>query len=114
MKKYLFKKYFTTQDNLYIASQNFTSNSYSYAPINLTGSQYLTKDIDSLFNKTYGCSSNFNTKAIKSNFGDGYFSNVIPNANNLVSNFSLKYDGLTDKQAFSLIGFFFTFIHFFY
>ena len=106
LEKYLFKKYFTNQDNLYIASQNFTSNSYSYAPINLTGSQYLTKDIDSLFNKTYGCSSNFNTKAIKSNFGDGYFSNVIPNANNLVSNFSLKYDGLTDKQAFSLIGFF--------
>lgn len=106
LEKYLFKKYFTNEDNLYIASQNFTSDNYSYAPINLTGSQYLTKDIDSLFNKTYGCSSNFNTKAIKSNFGDGYFSNVIPNANNLVSNFSLKYDGLTDKQAFSLIGFF--------
>ena len=106
LEKYLFKKYFTNDDNLYIASQDFTSNSYNYAPINLTGSQYLTKNIDNLFNKTYGCSSTFNTKAIKSNFGDGYFSNVIPNANNLVSNFSLKYDGLTDKQAFSLIGFF--------
>lgn len=106
LEKYLFKKYFTNDDNLYIASQNFTSNSYGYAPINLTGSQYLTKDIDSLFNKTYGCSANFSTKAIRADFGDGYFSNVIPNTNNLITNFSIKYDGLTDKQAFSLIGFF--------
>jgi phage-related protein len=106
LEKYLFKKYFTNNDNLYIANQNFTSNSYGYAPINLTGSQYLTKNIDSLFNKTYGCSANFSTKAIKANYGDGYFLNVIPNVNNLITNFSLKYDGLTDKQAFSLIGFF--------
>jgi len=62
-----------------------------------------------LFKKYFtndGCSANFSTKAIKTNYGDGYFLNVIPNVNNLITNFSLKYDGLTDKQAFSLIGFF--------
>jgi hypothetical protein len=106
IEKYLFKKYFKNDDNLYIASQNFTSTSYDYSPINLLGSQYLTKNIDSLYNKTYGCSVNFSTKAIKSNYGDGYFLNVIPNINNLASNFSINYDGLTDKQANALIGFF--------
>lgn len=106
LEKYLFKKYFTNDDNLYIVSENFTSNDSGYAPINLTGAQYLTKNIDNLFNKTYGCSADFATKAIKANYGDGYSLNVIPNANNLVSNFSLKYDGLTDKQSNCLIGFF--------
>ena len=106
IEKYLFKKHFTNDDNLYIANQNFTSSDYRYAPINLLGSQYLTKDIDGLFNKTYGCSVSFSTKAIKTNYGDGYFLNVIPNTNNLITNLSLKYDGLTDKQTNSLIGFF--------
>ena len=106
LEKYLFKKYFTNDDNLYIASQNFTSTDYRYAPINLLGSQYLTKDIDSLYYKTYGCSANFTTKAIKSNYGDGYFLNVIPNINNLITSFSINYDGLTDKQAYALIGYF--------
>ena len=106
IEKYLFKKYFTNDDNLYITSQNFTSTDYRYAPINLLGSQYLTKDIDSLYYKTYGCSANFTTKAIKSNYGDGYFLNVIPNINNLTTSFSINYDGLTDKQAYALIGYF--------
>jgi len=106
LEKYLFKKYFKNDDNLYIASDDFTSASYAYAPINLTGSLHLTKNIDNLFNKTYGCTASFSTKAIKANYGDGYYTNVIPNINNLVTNFNLNYDGLTDKQANSLIGFF--------
>lgn len=106
LEKYLFKKYFTNDDNLYIANKNFTSNSYAYAPINLTGSLCLTKNIDNLFNKTYGCAASFSTKAIKTNYGDGYYTNVVPNINNLITNFNLNYDGLTDKQANSLIGFF--------
>lgn len=106
IEKYLFKKHFTNDDNLYIVSQDFTSNSYQYAPINILGSQYLTKNIDDLYYKTYGCSANFTTKAIKENYGDGYFLNVIPNVNNLITNFSINYNGLTDKQAYSLIGFF--------
>lgn len=106
LEKYLFKKIFKNSDNLYISNQNFTSSDYRYSPINILGSQYLTKDIDTLFNKTYGCSANFTTKAIKANFGDGYFSNVIPNTNNLVTSFSLHYDGLTDKQSHALIGYF--------
>ena len=106
IEKYLFKKHFTNDDNLYIASQNFTTSDYRYSPINLLGSQYLTKNIDSLFSKTYGCSANFSTKAIRANYGDGYYINVIPNINNLKSNFALSYNGLTDKQANCLIGFF--------
>ena len=106
LEKYLFEKYFKNDDNLYIASDDFTSTSYAYAPINLTGSLHLTKNIDNLFNKTYGCSANFSTKAIKANYGDGYFLNVIPNANNLATNFSINYEGLTDKQAYALAGYF--------
>lgn len=106
LEKYLFKKYFLNADNLYIAKNDFTASSYQYSPINLTGSLNLTKDVDSVFNKTYGCSANFSTKSIKANYGDGYFTNVIPNINNLTTNFTLNYDGLTDKQASSLIGFF--------
>lgn len=106
LEKYLFKKHFKNSDNLYIVSQDFVSDSYSYAPINLTGSQYLTKNIDDLFYKTYGCSANFSTKAIKSNYGDGYYMNVIPNTNNLITNFTINYDGLTDKQSRALIGYF--------
>ena len=106
LEKYLFEKYFKNDDNLYIASDDFTSASYAYAPINLTGSLHLTKNIDNLFNKTYGCSANFSTKAIKANYGDGYFLNVIPNANNLSTNFSINYEGLTDKQAYALAGYF--------
>ena len=106
LEKYLFKKYFKNDDNLYVASNNFTSNSYAYAPINLTGSLFLTKNIDNLFNKTYGCSANFSTKAIRAEYGDGYFLNVIPNVNNLITSFSFNYEGLTDKQANSLVGYF--------
>ena len=40
IEKYLFKKYFTNDDNLYVVSQDFTSNSYQYAPINILGSKY--------------------------------------------------------------------------
>jgi hypothetical protein len=72
----------------------------------LTGSLHLTKNIDNLFNKTYGCSANFSTKAVKANYGDGYFLNVIPNANNLITNFSINYEGLTDRQAYALAGYF--------
>lgn len=106
LEKYLFKKHFKNSDNLYIVSQDFVSDSYGYAPINLTGSQYLTKNIDDLFYKTYGCSASFSTKAIKSNYGDGYYMNVIPNTNNLTTNFTINYDGLTDKQSRALIGYF--------
>lgn len=106
IEKYLFKKHFTNDGGLYIANQDFTSFNYSYAPINITGSNYLTKNIDSIFNKTYGCSSNFTTKASKMQYGDGYYTNVISNVNNLTSSFKFVYDGLTDIQSKSLIGFF--------
>ena len=106
IEKYLFKKHFVNDDGLYIAKENFTASNYNFAPINISGSDYLTRDIDSIFNKTYGCTASFSTKAIKANYGDGYYANVIPNINNLVTNFNLNYDGLTDKQANSLIGFF--------
>lgn len=106
IEKYLFKKHFVNDDGLYIAKENFTASNYNFAPINISGSDYLTRDIDSIFNKTYGCTASFSTKAIKANYGDGYYTNVIPNINNLVTNFNLNYDGLTDKQANSLIGFF--------
>lgn len=106
IEKYLFKKYFTNEDGLYIASSNFTASDYRYSPINITGSDYLTKNIDSVFNKTYGCSSNFSTKARKMEYGDNYAVNVIPNVNNLNCEFNVNYDGLTDDQAKALIGFF--------
>jgi phage-related protein len=106
LEKYLFKKHFLNSDNLYIAKDDFTASSYQYSPINLTGALNLTKDIDFIFNKTYGCSASFSTKAIKANYGDGYYTNVIPNINNIITNFTLSYNGLTDKQANSLIGFF--------
>ena len=59
-----------------------------------------------LFKKTYGCSANFSTKSLKMQYGDGYYTNVTPNINNLNSNFSLNYDGLSDIQSKALIGFF--------
>jgi len=106
VEKYLFEKHFTNDDGLYICKSNFTVSDYRYSPINITGSQYLTKEIDSVFNKTYGCSASFSTKAERMNYGDNYFTNVIPNINNLNSQFNLNYDGLTDIQAKCLIGFF--------
>jgi phage-related protein len=106
IEKYLFEKHFTNDDGLYIANQDFNAANYSYAPINITGSTYLTKDVDSIFNKTYGCSANFTTKASKMQYGDGYYTNVISNVNNLTSDFKLVYDGLTDVQSKCLIGFF--------
>ena len=106
VEKYLFEKHFTNDDGLYICKSNFTVSDYRYSPINITGSQYLTKEIDSIFNKTYGCSASFSTKAERMNYGDNYFTNVIPNINNLNSQFNLNYDGLTDIQAKCLIGFF--------
>lgn len=106
IEKYLFEKHFTNDDGLYIASQNFTASNYAYSPLNITGSNYLTKNIDNIFNKTYGCSVNFSTKAKRIDFGDNYYTNVISNINNLNSEFTLSYDGLTDKQAKAIIGFF--------
>lgn len=106
IEKYLFNKHFTNQNGLYIASDAFLASDYRYSPINLVGSTFLNKNIDSLFNKTYGCSANFSTKALKISYGDGYYVNTITNINNLISTFSLKYDGLTDKQSAALAGFF--------
>lgn len=106
IEKYLFQKHFTNKNNLYIASSDFTASSYNYSPLNIVGSQYLTRDVDSLFNKTYGCSASFATQALKAQYGDGYYNNVINNTNNLVKNVVFNYDGLTDVQAKSLIGFF--------
>ena len=107
VEKYLFKKHFTNDDNAYIASQDsIVATDYRYAPINITGSQYFTKNIDLLFKKTYGCSASFKSKMIKTTFGDGYFTNVSPGINGLQSDFSLIYDGLTDIQSKALIGFF--------
>lgn len=106
IEKYLFEKHFTNDDGLYIAKTNFAVSDYRYSPINITGSQYFTKEIDSVFNKTYGCSASFSTKAARISYGDNYSTNVIPNINNLNTEFNLNYDGLTDVQARCLIGFF--------
>lgn len=106
IEKYLFKKHFTNDDNLYLTTQDFTASDYRYSPINITGSQFLTKNPDLLFKKTYGCSANFSTKSLRMQYGDGYYTNVTPNINNLNSNFSLNYDGLSDTQSKALIGFF--------
>jgi len=107
IEKYLFEKHFINDDGLYIAAKDsFTASNYNYSPINISGSEYFTRDIDSIFNKTYGCSASFSTKAQRISYGDGYVINVVPNINNLNSEFNLSYDGLTDKQAKSLIGFF--------
>lgn len=106
VEKYLFKKHLINSDNLYIANQNFVAQNDSYSPINLSGSQYLTKNIDTLFNKTYGCSANFSTKSLRMQYGDGYFTNITPSINNLTADFNLNYDGLTDVQAKALIGFY--------
>ncbi|NDB54245.1 hypothetical protein EB169_00250, partial [archaeon] len=106
IEKYLFEKHFTNDDGLYIAKSNFTASDYRYSPINITGSQYLTKNIDSIYNKTYGCSASFSTKAARIDYGDNYFVNVIPTINNLNTQFNLNYAGLTDVQAKALIGFF--------
>lgn len=106
VEKYLFEKHFTNDDGLYVAKSNFTATDYRYSPINITGSNYLTKNIDLVLNKTYGCSANFSTKAARIDYGDNYYTNVISNVNNLNAEFNLKYDGLTDKQAKCLIGFF--------
>jgi phage-related protein len=106
IEKYLFLKNFTNEDGIYIAKNNFSSFDYRYSPINIVGSQFLDQDPDSLFKKTYGCSARFSLKAKKTNYGDGYYSNIISNINALVGEFDISYQGLTDKQANSLIGFF--------
>lgn len=106
IEKYLFQKNFKNEKNLYIAKRNFSSFDYRYSPLNLLGEEFADRNINSLFKKTYGCSASFSLKATKTNYGDGYYSNIISTVNNLIAEYDLIYQGLTDKQANSLIGFF--------
>lgn len=103
-EKYLFERYVPTK-GIYFASQNVPAG-VAYSPITYTGQSYWTQDIDDLFFLTYECSANFSSKLSILEFGDGYKTNTVNAVNPLNSTFNLKYDGLTDKQAKSLVAFF--------
>lgn len=103
-EKYLFEKY-STRDGLYFAKNNVASG-ISYSPITYTGANYWTRDLDDIFNLTYGCSANFSAKLSPLYMGDGYKTNTINGINTLQTEFDLHFDGLTDIQAKSLITFF--------
>ena len=103
-EKYLFEEYFDS-DGLYFAKKDVPAG-FSKSPLGYTGSDYWTRNIDDLFKLSYGSSAEFSAKLSKSNFGDGYQSNISRNINSLNSVFSLNYDGLTDAQAKCLITYF--------
>jgi phage-related protein len=103
-EKYLFEKY-SDLGGLYFARVNVPSGEQR-SPITFTGQSYWTKDVDVLFDLTYGCSATFTSKMAPLKFGDGYKTNVINGVNPITATFSLNYDGLTDIQAKSLITFF--------
>jgi len=103
-EKYLFENYFDS-DGLYFAKKDVPAG-FSKSPLGYTGSDYWTQDIDDLFKLSYGSSVEFSAKLSRSNFGDGYQSNVSRNINSLNTTLNLKYDGLTDTQAKCLITYF--------
>jgi len=103
-EKYLYESYFDSND-FYFAKEDVPAG-FSNSPLNYSGNDYWTQDIDDLFKLSYGSSVNFSAKLSRSDFGDGYQSNVSRNINSLNSVFDLKYDGLTDVQAKCLIAFF--------
>jgi len=103
-EKYLFENYFDS-DGIYFAKKDVPAG-FSRSPLSFTGSDYWTQDIDDLFKLSYGSSVEFSAKLSRSNFGDGYQSNISRNINSLNSSFNLKYDGLTDVQAKCLITYF--------
>lgn len=103
-EKYLFEKY-SNKAGLYFAKLDVPS-SESYSPITFTGNRYWTRSIDDLFYLTYPCSASFSAKLTPLQFGDGYKTNIVNGINSLNASFELSYDGLTDKQAKSLITYF--------
>jgi phage-related protein len=103
-EKYLFESYFDNE-GLYFAKQEVPAGEVR-APVTYTGSAYWTKDIDDLFNLTYGSSASFSSKLNTIDFGDGYKSALSRNVNSLNVSFDLKYEGLSDKEAKALITFF--------
>ena len=103
-EKYLYETYFNNE-GLYFAKKDVPAGALN-GPLTPVGTEYWTKNIDDLFTLSYGCSVSFSAELSKANLGDGYQSNVARNINSLNSKFDLKYEGLTDKQAKSLIGFF--------
>ena len=103
-EKYLYESYFDGND-FYFAKEDVPAG-FSKSPLSYNGNDYWTQDIDDLFKLSYGSSVNFSAKLSRSDFGDGYQSNVSRNINSLNSVFDLKYDGLTDVQAKCLIAFF--------
>lgn len=104
-EKYLYETYFNNE-GLFFAKADVPAG-VDNGPLTLLGNYYYwTRDINDLFSLSYGCVANFSAKLSNSKFGDGYQSNISRNINSLQSNFELKYDGLTDKQAKCLITFF--------
>lgn len=104
-EKYLFEKYFNSKQGLYFAKRNVPAGAFN-SPITYTGLNYWTKDLNDLFSLNYGSSANFTANLSALNFGDGYKTNISKNINSLNSSFEFVYDGLTDKQAKSLISYF--------
>ena len=103
-EKYLFESYFDNE-GLYFAKQDVPAD-IRKAPTTYTGIDYWTRNIDDLFKLSYGSSAQFSSKLSNIDFGDGYKSVLSRNTNTLNSSFDLRYEGLTDKQAKSLITFF--------
>jgi phage-related protein len=103
-EKYLYEKYFDSE-GLYWAKQNVPPGE-RYNPISYTGQAYWTRNINDLFRLSYGSNASFSSNLNRLDFGDGYKSNVSTNINSLNSSFTLKYDGLTDKQTKALVSYF--------
>lgn len=104
-EKYLFENYFDV-DGLYYAKADVAANEL-YSPITRVGKYYYwTQKIDDLFRLSYGCSMSAEVNSSTISFGDGYQSSISKNINNLNISYKLYYQGLTDKQAKSLIAFF--------
>ena len=104
-EKYLFETYFKTE-GLYFAKADVPAGDI-YSPATVLGDfYYWTRDINDLFELSYGSSVSFSSKLSTTEFGDGYKNSVARNINPLEVKFDLVYDGLTDKEAKSLITFF--------
>lgn len=104
-EKYLFERYFNSE-GLFFAKADVPAG-VNYGPLTPIGDyQYWTRDIRDLFTLSYGCKAEFSSKMSNAELGDGYESNVVRNINSLNSRFTLMYEGLTDKQAKTLITYF--------
>lgn len=104
-EKYLFETYFNIE-GLFFAKRDVPAGLETSPLAGGGGTFYWTRNINELFNLSYGSSVDFSCKLSTTDFDDGYKNSVARNINPITATFNFAYDGLTDIEAKSLIAFF--------